>query len=209
MDLHDALSQISDIRQHMHRSGIFRGYRAMTTAFSGCIALLTAMLQTLVAPQPEQAFDRYLFLWLSAGIICIGAAALAIVDRSFRSGSAVQRDLARHAIEQLLPSVVAGGLLTFVVVDSSIRHAVLLPGLWAIFLGLGIFASRRLLPKATAIVGGYYLMAGLFIIHRFDGFAAFSPWVMGITFGLGQFLAAGILWWTLERPATEVRHGLA
>ena len=32
---------------------------------------------------------------------------------------------------------------------------------------------------------------------------------MGVTFGTGQFLAAGILWWTLERPAMEALRILA
>jgi hypothetical protein len=207
MDLHDALSQIADIRRCVHRAGLFRGYRAMTTAFSGVVAIATAVVQPYVVPSPEQAFDMYLFLWMSAGLVCLGAAALAIWDRGFRSGSAVQRELAVHAVEQLVPSLVAGGLLTLVIVRFQIEHAYLLPGLWPIMVGLGIFASRRLLPKATAVVGGYYLMAGLLVIANFRSFDVFSPWVMGLTFGVGQLLASAILWWTLERP--EVSDGTA
>jgi hypothetical protein len=211
MDLHDALSQISDIRRCVHRASIFRGYRAMTTAFSGCVAVIAAIVQRYLVPWPELDIDLYLWLWMTAGLVCIGAAALAVWDRGFRSGSAVQRDLAIHAVEQLIPSLVAGGLVTLVICRFHLEMSVLLPGLWAIMLGLGVFASRRLLPKATAIVGGYYLMAGLFIIARCRGFEVFSPWVMGLTFGVGQSLAAGILWWTLERQAEpkEVDHGTA
>jgi hypothetical protein len=29
--------------------------------------------------------------------------------------------------------------------------------------------------------------------------AALSPWAMGVPFGVGQLLAAGVLYWTLER----------
>jgi hypothetical protein len=208
MDLQQALSQISDIRHHVHRAGVFRGYRAMTTAFSGCVAFLAAALQAVVLPRPEMDVDYFLYIWLSAGIICVGAAGIAIWDRCHRSGSAVQRDLAVHAIEQLMPSLVAGGLLTFVLVRFNLNATVLLPGLWAILLGLGVFASRRLLPRATALVGGYYLGAGLIILAEFPYVDAFSPWVMGVTFGVGQFLAAGVLWWTLERQPAEVNHGL-
>jgi len=99
MDLHDALSQISDIRHHVHRSGVFRGYRAMTTAFSGFVAIAAAITQAEVLPQPEMSLNLYLFIWLSAGMICIGAAGLAIVDRCWRSGSTIQCNLAMHAIE--------------------------------------------------------------------------------------------------------------
>lgn len=209
MDLHDALAQISDIRHHVHRSGVFRGYRAMATAFSGCVAIAAATFQALWLPKPAEYVDFYLFIWMSAGLICIGAAALVIYDRCRQSGSAVQRELAMHAIEQLMPSLVAGGLLTIVITEFNLQATTLLPGLWAILLGLGIFASRRLLPRATALVGGYYLMAGLIILCEFRGVSAFSPWVMGITFSGGQFLAAGVLWWTLERTETEAVHGTA
>ena len=209
MDVREALSQISDIRHHVHRSGVFRGYRALTTAFSGVVAFAAAHVQELYFPHPEQYLDIYLFIWLSAGLLCLGAAAVALIERCRQSGSVVQRDLALHAIEQLMPSLVAGGLITFVLARYEIEMTVLLPGLWAILLGLGVFASRRLLPRPIAIVGGYYLVAGLFILSEFPGIAAFQPWVMGLTFGGGQLLAAAILWWTLERPETEATHGLA
>lgn len=209
MDLHDALSQISDIRHHVHRSGVFRGYRAMTTAFSGFIAIGAAMFQALWLGPAAEHIDLYLVIWMSAGIICMGAAALAIYDRCRVSGSAVQRELAVHAIEQLMPCLVAGGLLTVVLTEFNLPATVLLPGLWSILLGLGVFSSRRLLPRATALVGGYYLLAGLIILCEFHGIDAFSPWVMGVTFSVGQFLAAAVLWWTLERSETEAAHGTA
>jgi hypothetical protein len=31
------------------------------------------------------------------------------------------------------------------------------------------------------------------------GLHAFSPWAMGLTFGIGQLLAAAVLYWNLER----------
>ena len=75
----------------------------------------------------------------------------------------------------------------------------MLPGLWAILFSLGVFASFRLLPRPTYWVGVYYLMAGACCLAWAQGEAAFSPWAMGLTFGIGQFLAAAILYWNLER----------
>jgi C4-dicarboxylate transporter len=43
MELHEALSQISEIRQQMARSEVFRGYRSMTVGFSGVLGLLAAV----------------------------------------------------------------------------------------------------------------------------------------------------------------------
>jgi hypothetical protein len=75
----------------------------------------------------------------------------------------------------------------------------LLPGLWAILFSLAVFASRRVLPGAVTIVAGYYLLAGLMAIRFTDQRWAFWPWTMALIFAPGQFLAAFVLWWSLER----------
>jgi len=75
----------------------------------------------------------------------------------------------------------------------------MLPGLWQIFYALGIFASCRLLPKPTFWVAVFYLATGLTVLAMAHDEAALSPWTMGFPFGVGQFLAAGVLYRTLER----------
>jgi hypothetical protein len=107
------------------------------------------------------------------------------------------------AVGQFAPSVVAGGLLTFVLFRQAPDAAWMLPGLWSIFFSLGIFASYRLLPKATFWIGVFYMMAGILgLLWARDAFA-FSPWAMGLSFGVGQLASAAILYWTLERNSDE------
>ena len=74
----------------------------------------------------------------------------------------------------------------------------LLPGLWSILFSLGVFASRRLLPRAIVGVAWFYLLAGLGCLAMAQGEASLSPWAMGIPFGGGQLLAAAVLYRTLE-----------
>ena len=45
MELREALQQISDIRQQMARSEVFRGYRSLTVGSSGVLGLLAAAVQ--------------------------------------------------------------------------------------------------------------------------------------------------------------------
>ena len=75
----------------------------------------------------------------------------------------------------------------------------MLPGLWAVLFSLGLFASRRFLPRGVFLIAGYYLLAGLFCLTLDPRAQALSPWTMGITFGAGQTLTALFLYWTLER----------
>ena len=106
-------------------------------------------------------------------------------------------------MEQFVPCLVAGGLLTATLAVASPESLWLLPGLWQILFSLGIFASCRLLPRATFWVAVFYLASGIASLLFARGDAALSPWAMGVPFGLGQFLAAGVLYWTLERGDVE------
>jgi len=103
------------------------------------------------------------------------------------------------AVEQFLPCLAAGGLVTLVLACAAEESLRLLPGLWAVLFSLGIFASARLLPRAAFWIGHYYLAAGLLTLLFAQGEYAFSPLAMAGTFGIGQALAAGMFYWALER----------
>ena len=57
MELREALCQISEIRQQMARSGVFRGYRSLTVGFSGALALLAAVCQPYFVASPDSDLD--------------------------------------------------------------------------------------------------------------------------------------------------------
>ncbi len=198
MELNEALSQITQIRRQMARAGLFRGYRSATVAFSGCVALAGAFVQSAMVPVPYQNLTGYLSVWLAVAVISLLAAAVHMVIRCRRSDSSLQRDLTVLAAEQFAPPLVAGALLTLAIDLFAQPEAWLLPGLWSIMVAMGVFASRTVLPRAIGIVGGFYLLAGLTCISL-NPRHAFSPWTMGLIFSIGQFLAAIILYWTLER----------
>ena len=76
----------------------------------------------------------------------------------------------------------------------------MLPGLWSILFSLGVFASMSMLPRGVVWIGVHYLITGLFCLVAGLGDQALAPWTMLLTFGAGQFLSAGLLYLTLERP---------
>ena len=174
MQLRDALSQISEIRQHMAEAQVFRGYRSATTAFTALVAAGAA----------------------AVSIVVVG---LEMILRCRRADSPLQTQITRVVADQFVPSLVAGGLLTLVIARFATDCLWMLPGLWAITFSLGVFASRRFLPRSIFVVGGYYLLAGLYCLTLERHTAALSPWTMGTLFGVGQLLTAGVLYWNLER----------
>jgi hypothetical protein len=119
--------------------------------------------------------------------------------RLARGGLSLQRQMTLLAVEQFIPCLVAGAMVTAVMVRFAPAQAWMLCGLWPILFSLGIFASRRLLPPAIFWAGVFYMLVGVANLALAQGAAAFSPWTMGVAFGVGQALVAGILYWKLER----------
>jgi len=199
MELREALTQITEIRLQLARTEVFRGYRAMPVAFSGLVALLAAVIQAVTITDPMSQIGAYLALWIGAAVVSGLAAGLEMVVRARNATSPLTRELTWLAVEQFCPCLLAGALLTIVLVRAEPASLWMLPGLWQIVYSLGIFASCRLLPRATFWVAVFYLGTGLAVLAAGRGDAALSPWTMGLPFAIGQFLAAAVLYRTLER----------
>ncbi len=197
MELREALTQITEIRHQLARTEVFRGYRAMPVAFSGVVALLAALVQIVTIADPVAQIVPYLMIWTGAAIVSGFAAGLEMMIRARNSASPLTRELTWLALEQFCPSLVAGALLTVVVVRAAPDGIWMVPGVWQILFSLGIFASCRLLPKPVFWVAVFYLGSGLAVLAQ--GEAALRPWSMGLPFSIGQFLAALVLYRTLER----------
>ena len=199
IELRDALSQIAEIRAGVAQTQTFRGYRAAPALISSLIAIGTAVVQKWWVPSPAENLSSYLMLWIGAAAISVGVFATEMTLRLARGGLSLQRQMTLLAIEQFIPCLVAGAMVTAVMVRFAPQQAWMLCGLWPILFSLGIFASRRLLPPAIFWAGVLYMLAGVANLALAQGAAAFSPWSMGVAFGAGQALVAGILYWKLER----------
>jgi hypothetical protein len=199
MELQEALSQISEIRQQMARSEVFRGYRSVTVGFSGILGILAAAVQSRWVPSPENELGRYLSLWLGVALASLLVAGIELYWRALSAGPGLARQMTLLAVSQFLPCIAVGALLTFCIVRGAPQVAWMLPGLWSLVFGLGVFASYRLLPPAVFWVGSFYVLCGCICLLWGQGDRALSPWQMGITFGGGQLMTAAILYWVLER----------
>lgn len=179
-DIDDALSRVSEIHAHVARGSMFRGYRAIPVASMGVIALVVAGIESVL--WPNIAPGGHAKVWIGVAIICsiIGAVDVFVM----RAGGS--RRTTRTAVAQLLPALVVGGVLGFVLTE----RAELLPGLWTMVFGLGVLASKPYLPEAILGVALFYVVAGMAMTLAVSEGVTPSPWEMGITFGVGQFVAA-------------------
>ena len=196
MDPREAISRIEQIREDLARAEVFRVYRHASVAFTGVMALIGALVQSQWGLNDV---DSFLSLWITIALICIMVIGVEMTIRCRYSNSALMREAAIVASRQFAPCLIAGGLLTLAIYRSVPDAIHLLPGLWMILFGLGIFASWRFLPQAIIWSGVFYLAAGFLCLAWAQHEAALSPWAMALPFGVGQLLTAAILYWNLER----------
>jgi hypothetical protein len=191
-DLNKALGDISSIRRQVAQSTEFRGYGPATLASTGVLAVASAGAQALWLPDPANHISGYLGIWIWTAALSATLIGMEMYARTRRIHSGMADEMIRMAVEQFLPSAGAGALVTVVLVRYVPTALWMLPGLWQIIFSLGVFSSCRFLPRAVGAAGAWYLLTGLTCIVLADS-RALSPWAMGIPYGAGQLLVAGIL----------------
>jgi len=201
-DLHKALGDIGSIRRQMALSTEFRGYGPATLACTGVLAVAAAWLQALWAPDPANHMATYLAIWIVTAALSAAVIGTEMYARTQRIHSGMADEMIRMAVEQFLPSVGVGALVTFVLVQFVPSALWMIPGLWQVIFSLGVFSSCRFLPRPVAAVGAWYLLAGLSCLALADN-RALSPWAMGIPYGAGQVMVAGILLFAAKEGSDE------
>lgn len=191
-DLNRALGDIGSIRRQMARSTEFHGYGPATLAGTGVFAVVAAVVQARWVPDPAHHVAAYLGIWIVTAIVSAALIGAQMLTRTHRIHSGLADEMIHMAVEQFLPSAGAGALVAFVLAHSVPAALWMLPGLWQVIYGLGVFASCRFLPRPIAAAGAWYLLTGLVCISL-AGSRALSPCAMGIPYGAGQMLVAGIL----------------
>lgn len=197
MDFPRALTQIEEIHQQIAKGEIYRGYRSAPVAASGLVGIAAAFLQrTAQTPPTPDGFVQYWTLVAAvAGLVGISEIAYNYVVHDDASA----RRRTRKVVGQFLPAVSAAAVLTGTLPHLSSALVPVLPGVWSLCFGLGTFASRPYLPRPSNLVAIYYFAAGAVLLWTARLDAPINGWSVGGTFGVGQLLAAAVLYWEFER----------
>jgi len=202
-ELRQALNEINAIRAQVARGSEFRGYGPLSIAASGVLALLVAALETHWLPDSGHDVGVFLSIWILTAAIAVTLTTVETVARARREHCGFAVQMIHAALEQFLPSIIVGIALTVVVTRVARDDAWMLPGLWQLVFGLGVFASCRFLPRQMFAVGVWYLSAGLACLLVASGSRTLLPWAMGIAFGVGQLLVAAVLYYGFEESREQ------
>jgi hypothetical protein len=191
-DIDKALADISAIRGQIASHTAFRGYGPVAITITGLLALGMATAQALfpIAGTPL----LYGFEWLATAIVCGAVVRIEMQGRSQRLHSGLADTMIHQAIEQFLPATAASLFMPLLLLQFAPESTWMMPGLWQLFVSLGIYASLHNLPRAMFYAGAFYLISGFVSLLYASQTHALSPWLMGVPFFVGQSMMAMILY---------------
>ncbi len=184
--LRQAVREVRDLRKNILEKQLFRGYSGRARALGGCLALLAAVLATVL---PIELGYSSLFLMWGGVFVCAVAVNYGALGFWLLRGSNY-RDTDLSIVLEVLPVWIVGGLLTLALWKN--YQFDLLYGCWMSLFGLAQTVTRRRLPKQILRVGIWYMGWGSLCL-AFAGGLFMQPLVMGIVFFVGEFWAGLIM----------------
>lgn len=192
MRVDDALRQIEAIHEQLDKGEVYRGFQVGGVAAGGALGLAAAAVQDRFV-EPEHFVVYWVAVAAVAGLLSGGSAIYAFL----RVEDAWMRRKTARLVMQFLPSLIAGGVVTWIFAAAGLT--VYLPGLWSLLFGLGLLAARPFLPRATGWVSLFYLVCGCLLLAWTTRHLDPSGWQVGGVFGVGHLAAALVLSRNLER----------
>ena len=189
-DLERALADIAEVRERLGYVQRFKGYSAAAAATSGVFALVAGVVQLLLVPNvqtPAQG-HAYFAVWF----VCCAASVLvnygAIAHWYVSDATARDRWQTATVGLSIVPALLLGAALSFVLLRANLFS--FLPGIWYGCYGVGLFASRTMIPRPAVPVAAGFLLAGCALLFA-PAHLALQWWVLALGFGSGQ-LAIGV-----------------
>lgn len=195
MDVSQALEQLDEIRHHITRSEVYRGYRSRTVAVTGASGLIAAAALSYLWPNANE--QSRIGCWVAVAAFNLALVAWEVLGDYGNHKTDHQRRVTQKTVGQFLPAICFGALLTAAAMDIEGCRP-LLPGIWTGLYAMGVFSSRPYMPRGIGWVGAFYLASSAVLLAG-SSWALSQPWAMGGVFGTGQLLLAYVLYKNLER----------
>lgn len=186
-DLERALADIAEVRERLGHVQRFKGYSGIAAITSGAFALAAGLVQALLVPSVHTPHQGHLYfaLWF----VCCAASILvnygAIAHWYVNDATARDRWQTATVGLSILPSLVLGAMLSVAFLRANLFAY--LPAVWYGCYGVGLFASRTMVPRGVLPVAAAFLIAGVALLFA-PPQIALSWWVLALGFGAGQIL---------------------
>jgi hypothetical protein len=190
-DLERALADIAEVRERLGGVQRFKGYSGLAALVSGGFAAAAGVVQWLLVPAIVSAHDGRLYfaIWFACCAASVVVNYSAIAHWYVNDATARERWQTATVGFAILPALLLGAALSFALLRANLFS--FLPGVWFGCYGVGLIASRTMLPRAVIPICVAFLTVGALLLFA-PPEIALAPWVLAIGFGAGQ-AAIGII----------------
>jgi len=182
--LHDrAMDNLRYIRETMERATPFTGISGVGEIAIGA----TALVATAIAAQ-QSTFNFWVAIWLAEGFISLLIAGWSMDRKARTTHTPLFSGSGRKVVYSLAPPLIAGGLLTIVLLRAGIPSVI--PGVWLLLYGTGVLTGGMFSVRAVPAMGLCFMALG--------ALALFSPpawanYFMAVGFGGLHLLFGAII----------------
>lgn len=195
-EVDDAIERISQIHEHLAKGELYRGFRPLPVGVTALLGLAAAACQAAVIAPGDLA--RFPWYWAGVAAVCGVAGTADIAHAYLTREDRFARRRTHQVLGQIVPALLAGLAVTLALARTP-AWIPLLPGLWVVLFGLGVFAARPYAPRATGWVALGYMVAGAWMLLAATPDTAAMGWRLGAVFAVGQAALALVLHLDLER----------
>lgn len=181
--LHDrAMDNLRYIRETMELATAFTGISGWGEIAIGVTALIASVIAAL-----QTTFNAWLAVWIAEGLISLLIAGWSMDRKTRTIKMPLGSGPGRKAVFSLTPPMIAGGLLTIVLVQAGLINAI--PGVWLLLYGTGVITGGMYSVKVVPIMGICLMALGALALFSPP---AFANWFMAVGFG-GLHLVFGAI----------------
>ena len=192
-ELDHAMSDLAFIHDRLAASTRFRGFAPLAVALTGAMAVALAAGQVVWPDTFGGNGVAYVAAWTAAALAAGTVIAVEALGRARRLHGGLADQMMASTLRLLLPFGAAGAAVALVVAIHAPGTIWILPGLWQLLVALIGFAAIGTLPRAIVWAAAWYFACGVVTLLLGARGGAATPWMMGVPFGVGQLLSAGVL----------------
>jgi hypothetical protein len=172
--LHErAMDNLRYIRETMERATAFTGVSGWGEVAIGITALLASYLAAI-----QPSYKGWLAVWFADGLISLLIAGWSMDRKARAARMPLMSGPGRKAVFSLSPPIIAGGLLTIVLVRAGQTNSI--PGVWLLLYGTGVITGGMFSVPVVPIMGVCFMALGAAALFAPPEFA---NWFMATGFG--------------------------
>lgn len=215
MESNWAVEHLQVIRTLMERSAIYRRALAPVMIFNGSMGTLAALIGWGADIGTPRGFIIY---WSAIGLLAVGGSFFLVRRQAMKDSEGFWSPPTRRVTQAMLPALIAGAIITLVVlaeftvaakVSPQIGNVVgmlWLPQAWIVLYGCAFHAAGFFLPRGMKLFGWGFVLGGCALfamgVPNWASRITYSHGLMGLFFGV-LHLAYGTYLYFTEKHRNE------